>query len=542
MSVTVIQGDLEVREAIAGPIKKFSDTVGSTAGPKGKLVSIRQGGYTPHLTKDGMTVARAFSVQGIANDAIDLIRESALETGRRAGDGTTTASTLSYSLYEAIWKGSTQEERHQRINALKQIQTRVPEIMSPIVQSVDSKEKLFGVAMTASNGDQKLSEIITEAFSELGANGAVSVEEDRTITDVRLKMIRGTTIPAGFTSPYFINDGKSKVEFQKPLIWFSLMELKKVDDVLPVLRYAAARKRPLLIVCEKISDEVTSILITNNSRGAIQVCAINSPYVGNLRVATMQDMSVICGAKPTTGMDGFGMDSSDPSLSHPLDSVLGEAELVTVESGMTSMFEPKSNMEERALLINSLKSQLATNPDEAERRTYQARLSALEGRAAIVRVGGNTPSELLERKDRADDAVASVRWAMIKGIMPGCGTALSFFSIKVGSIFENEKMREDFREAFLYPMVKVVSNFYGVESSLDSEQVSQFVDSIHANVKEGLDSGKFRGYDLRNESECEDLVADGVIDSAYAVMEAITTAITTAITLGSLRAMIHEGE
>jgi chaperonin GroEL len=523
-SERMLLGDYAVRRAVTKALQDFSKTVGSTAGPRGRLVAIRKAGSAPHLTKDGMTVAQAFRRKGFEGVAVDMVRQSSIETGRRAGDGTTTASVLAVALYQALAdeSGGTDE---RLVSLLEEHQERILAAIRERTVRVEGRDQLYGVTFTSCNGDHLIAEPITEAFMELGSSGAVTVEEDRSRTDVALQWINGTTFPAGFVSPYFVNDGTAKVQLDNPYIWFSLTPLQKPEHVIPAMQAVATanaqssnkERRPLLIVCDTISDEALSLLLVNNSNGALPCCAVNSPYLGNMRVTAMRDLATICGATPTA-REGFDRDS--------ILRFMGGAEKVTVESKLTSLFKPAGDKDALSALCSQVEERLGGEVEELERAALQARLGALRGKAAVIKVGGTTHSELIERKDRADDALASARWALLEGILPGSGTTLLQIAQDV--------VPQEFTEAFSAPVLQVFRNYAGVTDGVEvPKEFENACGMTSKNIAE-----KVCGYDLRSGEVVTDLIGSGVIDSSYAVQEAVRAAISTALSLAKIRAII----
>lgn len=523
LSKKILSGDAEVRKKVLPALREFSRVVGATAGPSGRLVAIRRPGTSPHLTKDGVTVASAYGAEGFEGVAVDMVRQSAIETGSRAGDGTTTASVLAVALYEAL--GSEEGTNDQLVEELTRVE---PEVLKGILDrtiKVETREQLYGVTFTSCNGDVSIAEPITEAFMELGPTGAVSVEEDRSRTDVAIQWILGSTLPSGFVSPYFVSEASTRVTLDNPYIWFSLTPLEKPGHVVPVMEAVAqankmqGERRPLLVVCDKLSDEALSLLLVNNANSALPCCAINSPYLGNLRASAIRDLATVCGASPTA--------RSGLTRENALET-LGQAEKVIVEPKLTSFFEPKGDEEKVEALRASLEGRLATETVEAERAGLQKRLSNLRGKAAIIKVGGSTHSELVERKDRADDALASARWAMLEGICPGAGATLL-------KVVNSVQMSEALREAFYEPIKRVFDNYSGFVNSSEDEIFDVFVSALGATL-----TG--RGFDIRSGEIKDDLIAAGVIDSSFALREAVRSAISAALALAKMRAIILDYE
>lgn len=515
----ILIGRKEICNNVAEVLIDFCKVVGATSGPKGKLVAIRKGGAAPHLTKDGMTVAAAFTSEGAKSVALDIVRQAALETGRRAGDGTTTASTLACSLWLALSE-LPDEHRHKCIETLRELVSSgaIDRVLKEFTKPIESKNDLKSVTMVASNGDEQLSEIVTQAFTEVGAGGAVTVEEDRSITDAQLKWINGTTFPSGFSSPYFVTDGRARAELEKPLIWFSLSSLHKAADIVPTMKYAREQGRSLLIICDDINDEALSLLIVNNSKGSLSCCAVGAPFMGGMRVAAMQDLAKVCGATPTTR----GMTDSQ------IRDSLGGAERAVVEPKLTALFSPESDANAVTEVISMLSQAIKDSNDDHEKSLYMKRMACVSGKAAVIKIGGSTPAELIERKDRADDAVASARWALMEGIMPGCGASLSYLynGLLKSSFYEG--IYDKVREAFVEP---IMITFKNAEHSLDING-GDFKKVL-------LDSKNYEsGYNLRTGESVDDLIASGVVDSSYAVREAVKAAISAACNLASMEAII----
>lgn len=518
----VLSGDRDVRTKVAPALKAFSSVVGATAGPCGRLVAIHKSGNAPHLTKDGLTVASAYGAEGFEGVAVDMIRQSAIETGRKAGDGTTTATVLSAALYEAV--GDEDRTRDELVHALQEVESKVLGGIQEKTVKVTSRDELYGVAYTSSNGDESIATPIADAFMELGPTGAITVEEDRSRTDVGIQWIEGSTFASGFTSPYFVASASNRVEFENPFIWFSLTPLERKEHVVPVMEAVAgynqsARSqgqapRPLLIVCDKISDEALSLLLVNNSNGALPCCAVNSPYLGTMRTSAIRDLATVCGASPTA-RTGLTRDNALESL--------GGCGRAIIEPKLTSLFEPKGDKAAVGELIADISKRLESEIEEAERAALQKRISNLRGKAAVLKIGGSTHSELVERKDRADDALASARWALLEGICPGAGATLL-------SVAREVDMPEELREAFCAPVKNVFYN-YASETGRGDEAESIYQEAIEA-AKEG------KGLDIRSGEVKDDLVAAGVIDSSYALREAVRSAISSALALAKMRAII----
>jgi len=522
MTTKILSGESDIYSEVSESLAQFSDVVGSTAGPLGRLVAIRRHGSAPHPTKDGMTVARAFRAQDFAGVAVDIVRQSALETGRKAGDGTTTASVLSVHLYQSLFSedDGAFERNDEDLLWLEENKEALIDVVRRSTIQISGKEDLYGVTYTSCNGDHTIAEPITKAFLELGPSGAITVEEDRSRTDIGIKWIDGVTIPAGFASPYFVLDGSGKVVLENALVFFSITPLEKPDHITPVLQYAHQARRPLLVIAENVSDEVLSMLISNNAEDRVKICVVNSPYTGSLRATALTDLSAVVGATPCSR--GFA--------AKDIHNLLGGAKKIVVESKMVSFFEAQGKTEEIIKIKGEVRELLRNAQDDAERAHAATRLARLEGRAAIIQVGGATPAELAERKDRADDALASARWAMIEGIVAGGGSSLC----RVFAWARDNGASEDLAYAFLAPVDKVYENFVRGKA-LDVESAFDMVRRVLENLSEEPNCA---GYDLRSGNWRENLVASGVIDSSYAVREALSSAISSAITLAKLNAIV----
>jgi chaperonin GroEL len=476
-----------------------------------------------------MTVAAAFSSDGAKSVALDIVRQAALETGRRAGDGTTTASTLACNLWLALMDLD-EQKRHKCIEVLRGMveSGSFDRALGECTIPVSTKDDLKSVTMVASNGDEALSDIVTEAFIEAGAGGAVTVEEDRTTTGVNLKWINGTTFPSGFASPYFVTDGRARADLDKPLVWFSLTPLHKTEDVVPAMKYAREQGRSLLVICDDINEEALSLMIVNNSKGALSCCAVGAPFLGNMRVAAMQDLAKVCGATPTAkGMSAEQIISS-----------FGSAERAVVEPKLTALFSPQSKDPGAVTeVISMLAHAIRDSKDDHEKSLLMKRMACVSGKAAIIKIGGSTPAELVERKDRADDAVASARWALMEGIMPGCGSSLSYlYNGLLKSSFYEDSLTP-LRESFLAPIMKTFDNAKHSLSITEDEFRNVLLNwSPGVTSDSGTKGG--RGYNLRTGNLVDDLIKDGVVDSSYAVREAVKAAVSAACNLASMEAII----
>ena len=416
----------DARLKIISGVDILTKAVCITLGPKGKNVAIFRSGAAPHLTKDGVTVANAISLSDpFENLGAQIVKEAAQRSAEVAGDGTTTATVLSHAILHegARLIASGMDSRHV-CYGIEKAAHDVLEKLEETRLEIDDRAQLVSVATISANGEEKIGELIADAINAVGDDGAISVEPAKGF-ETSLEIVEGTVLDRGFLSPYFVtNQSRGIAELERVMILIYNQTLNTAQSILPTLEHAANTNHSLLIIANDITSEALQTLVLNKMKGSIRVCAVKAPEFGSARTVALQDLAVICGAEVVATEDSSNFKGK-------ISEFLGYSEKVLVDKNGTVLIGTKKNLDKIDDRIKSAKSQLdAPGSTTSDVQVAARRLRRLSEGIAIIRVGGATEAELLERKDRIDDALHAARAAKKSGIQPGGGCALVFAASK----------------------------------------------------------------------------------------------------------------
>ncbi|RLD25589.1 MAG: chaperonin GroEL [Bacteroidetes bacterium] len=423
----------DARQGLLKGIDKLADAVVSTLGPNGRNVVIFRGSSEPpQSTKDGVTVAKSF----LTSDPQEhlgqlLLRQAAMKTADKAGDGTTTSTLLAR---EMIKNGLTALDNGENAVQIKRdIDKTVKEVLSNlknnIAEDISGEEQLEQIATISSNNDVETGKLIAQAIEKVGLEGVVHVEESKT-GDTYLETVEGLQFDRGFKSPYFVTDNSTMQSvLDNPAILIMDHRLNTVKELLPILEAVSAQGKSLLIIAEDIDNEALATLIVNKMRGTINVCAVKAPEFGDRRKLVLEDIAITTGGKVFDKQKGMKLDKFSWDW-------FGSARKATVTKEQTTIVDGKGGTEEIEARVEELQQQIEKARTPYETEQLQNRLAKFVGGVAIVHVGGNTETEMLEKKDRVDDALHATKAALDEGIVPGGGCSLLYASsgIKADSI------------------------------------------------------------------------------------------------------------
>jgi chaperonin GroEL len=422
MSKQVTLGS-EARTNLVKGIDTLADAVVSTLGPNGRNVVIANNG-TPQSTKDGVTVAKSISLSDPEQElGVQLVKQAAIKTAEKAGDGTTTSTLLAREMIKAGLNALNNSENAVQIKrdidlTVKQI---VDNLRNNISEDISGEEQLEQIASISANNDPETGKLIATAIDKVGLEGVVHIEESRT-GETYLETVEGLQFDRGYKSPYFVtNNNNMTSTLDNPLILIADQKLTQVKELLPVLEAVGAQARSLLIIAEDIDNEALATLIVNKMRGTLNVCAVKAPDFGDRRKLVLEDIAITTGGVVFDKQKGMKLDKFSWEW-------FGEARTVTIEKEQTTIVDGKGGIESIEARIEELQQQInkATTPFEIEK--LQERLAKFTGGVAIIHVGGNTETEMKEKKDRVDDALHATKAAIEEGIVPGGGTALLYAS------------------------------------------------------------------------------------------------------------------
>ena len=442
----------EARQGLLRGIDKLADAVVSTLGPNGRNVVIFRGhNEAPQSTKDGVTVAKSF----LTSDPEEhlgqlLLRQAAMRTADKAGDGTTTSTLLAREMIKnglsALDNGENAVKIKRDID--KTVNLVISNLSNSIAEDISGENQLEQIATISSNNDEETGKLIAKAIEKVGLEGVVHVEESKT-GDTYLETVEGMQFDRGFKSPYFVTDnGSMQSVLDNPAILIMDHRLSSVKELLPILEAVSAQGKSLLIIAEDIDNEALATLIVNKMRGTINVCAVKAPDFGDRRKLVLEDLAITTGGKVFDKQKGMKLDKFSWEW-------FGEARKATVTKEQTTIVDGKGGAESIEARVEELQSQIEKAQSPYETEQLQNRLSKFVGGVAIVHVGGQTETEMLEKKDRVDDALHATKAALDEGIVPGGGVALLYAASEIKAETTGAKIVV---EACIKPFVQILVN------------------------------------------------------------------------------------
>ncbi len=513
----IIEFGPEGRQKLVKGIDKLADAVVATLGPNGRNVIISNEQGFPQSTKDGVTVAKSISLSDNVEEAgVSLVKQAAIQTANLAGDGTTTSTLLAR---EMIKSGLSHLNNGANAVEIKRgIDTAVQQVVHALrenAEEITSEEQLEQVATISSNNDPEVGKLIATAMDKVGREGVVTIEESKS-GETYLETVEGIQFDRGFKSPYFVtNNSTMSAVLDKPYILIADARFTKVKDLLPVLEGVSGTGRSLLIIAEDIDNEALATLVVNKMRGTIAVCAVKAPDFGDRRKLVLEDIATLTGGEVFSKEKGMKLDKFSWDW-------FGESRTVTVTKEQTTIIDGKGETGRIEARIEELQQQIeqATTPFEVEK--LQERLSKFVGGVAIVHVGGNSETEMKEKKDRVDDALQATKAAIEEGIVPGGGAALLYAR---GNILfadgEDNIGARIVHQACGKPFEQILIN--AGYSSTDAQMIGkyQLVD---------LGNDIWAGYNLKTE-EVVNMKEAGIIDPAKVTRTALESAASVAGTI-----------
>ena len=415
-----IKFDIESRDALKRGVDALANAVKVTLGPKGRNVVIEKSFGAPHVTKDGVTVAKEIELEDrVENMGAQMVKEVASRTNDIAGDGTTTATVLAQAIVREGLKnvaaGANPMDLKRGID--KAVTAVVKNLVSQSQEVGDSSEKIKQIASISANNDDTIGTLIAEAFGKVGKEGVITVEEAKG-TDTTVDVVEGMQFDRGYQSPYFVtNPEKMVAELENPYILLVEKKISSMKELLPVLEPVAQAGKSLLIICEEVEGEALATLVVNKLRGSLKIAAVKAPGFGDRRKAMLEDIAILTGGTVISEERGFTMENATLEM-------LGTAEKVTIDKDNTTLVNGAG---EESLIkgrVNQIKAQMESTTSDYDREKLQERLAKLAGGVAVLYVGAASEVEMKEKKDRVDDALHATRAAVEEGIVPGGGVAL----------------------------------------------------------------------------------------------------------------------
>lgn len=519
-----IKFDIDARDLLKKGVDELANAVKVTLGPKGRNVIIEKKFGAPHITKDGVSVAKEIELSDpYQNMGAQIVKEVASKTNDKAGDGTTTATVLAQSIITVGLKnvaaGANPMDLKRGID--KAVAKVVESIKTQAKEVDDDIKKIEQVATISANNDSEIGKLIADAMAKVKKEGVITVEEAKG-TNTTVDVVEGMQFDRGYLSPYFVtNTEKMECEMENPFILIHDKKISNLKDILPLLEASVQAGRPLLIIAEDIDGEALTTLVVNRLRGSLKICAVKAPGFGDRRKEMLQDIAILTGGTVISEEQGIQLASATIEM-------LGKAEKITVNKDNTTIVNGAGAKEAIAQRVAQIKAQIEATKSDYDREKLQERLAKLAGGVAVLYVGAPSEVEMKEKKDRVDDALSATRAAVEEGIVPGGGVALIRAIDSLNDVTgENDDETtgiEIVKRAIEEPLRQIVANA-GKEGAV-----------IVQKVREG--KGDY-GYNARTD-KFENFYEAGVIDPAKVTRVALENAASIAGMLLTTECVISE--
>ena len=503
-------------------VKQLSDAVKVTMGPRGRNVLIQKSFGAPSITKDGVSVAKEIELADpIANMGAQLVKEVASKTADAAGDGTTTATVLAYSIFKEGLRNITAGANPIEVKrGMDKAAEAITEELKKISKPVAGKKEIAQVATISANSDAKVGELIAEAMEKVGKDGVITVEEAKGIND-ELSVVEGMQFDRGYLSPYFVtNSDKMEAELEHPYILLTDKKITSMKDILPLLESTMKSGKPLLIIAEDIEGEALTTLVVNKLRGVLNVAAVKAPGFGDRRKEMLKDIATLTGGEVIS--EELGNTLENASIED-----WGQAGRIVIDKDKTTIVDGAGSKDGVNARIAQIKTQIESTTSDYDREKLQERLAKLSGGVAVIKVGAASEVEMKEKKDRVDDALSATKAAVEEGIIIGGGAALIRAAAKVNLSLEgDEKIGYEIIKRAISAPIKQIATNAGFDDGVVVNNVEQ-----DSNVNNGFDasSGKY-----------VDMFEAGIIDPLKVARIALQNAVSVSSLLLTTEATVHE--
>ncbi len=505
-----IKFNTEARESLKKGLDTLADAVKVTLGPAGRNVLLQKGPGSPHITKDGVSVAKEiFLKDTFENMGAQLVKEVSQRTADSAGDGTTTATVLAQAIaklgFEMVNAGT--NPIYLKRGMEKAVEVVVDELEK---QAVKVGDKVEQIATISANSDTNIGKLIAEAFDRVGKDGVITVEESKGI-ETNMEVVDGMQFDKGYLSTHFTtNQEKMLAELENPYILTYDGRISNMNDMLPILEGVAQTSKPLLIIADDVEGEVLGTLVVNKLRGALNVCAVKAPAFGDRKKQIMNDIATVSGGTFITSEVGMKLEEVTMDM-------LGVAEKVVVGKDNTTIINGAGSAEAISERIEQIKTQMEDSTSDYEKEKMQERLAKLAGGVAVLYIGAGSEVEMKEKKDRVDDALQATRAAIQEGVVEGGGIALLRTLKALDNLVTEDAWETDgvdvIKSALTAPITQILLNA--------GQSPEDVIEALYTHWD--VDGGDKLGYNARTE-EFVDMFADGVIDPKKVTRTAIQNA------------------
>jgi chaperonin GroEL len=506
----------EARESLKKGLDTLADAVKVTLGPAGRNVLLQKKQGQPHITKDGVSVAKEIELEDVfENMGAQLVKEVAQKTADSAGDGTTTATVLAQAIaqkgFEFVNEGTNPIYLKRGMD--KAVKVVVEELQKQAVVVGSDREKIKQVATISANNDSSIGNLISDAFEKVGTDGVITVEESKGL-ETSMELVEGMQFDKGYMSSHFVtNQDKMTAVLENPYILTYDGRISNMNDILPLLEGVSQQSRSLLIIADDVEAEILGTLVVNKLRGLLSTTCVKAPAFGDRKKQILEDIAILTGGTFVTPETGYKL--SEITLED-----LGTCEKVTIGKDSTTIVNGSGSVEAIQKRIQQIKTEIENGPSDYDREKLQERLAKLSGGVAVLYIGAGSEVELKEKKDRVDDALQATRAAIEEGIVVGGGVALLKCVQKVEDLVQNGGLDEaELKGALVIslaiqePIRQILEN-----AGLDSYEIIKSL-FIHFEV----DGGENMGYDAKT-NEFVDMFSAGIIDPKKVTREAIQNA------------------
>lgn len=507
-----IKFDIDARDRLKKGVDELANAVKVTLGPKGRNVILAKKFGAPHITKDGVTVAKEIELEdAFQNMGAQMLKEVASKTGENAGDGTTTATVLAQSIISVGLKnvaaGANPMDLKRGID--KAVVKVVEHIKSQAEEVGDNIKKIEQVATISANNDSEIGKLIADAMAKVKKEGVITVEEAKG-TDTTVDVVEGMQFDRGYLSPYFVtNADKMEAVMEKPYILIHDKKISSLKDILPLLEAVVQGSRPLLIIAEDVDSEALTALVVNRLRANLKICAVKAPGFGDRRKEMLHDIAILTGGTVISEEQGLKLETATMDM-------LGSADTVTINKDNTTIVNGAGDKKAIANRVAQIKVQIDTTTSQYDKEKMQERLAKLAGGVAVLYIGAPSEIEMKEKKDRVDDALSATRAAVEEGIVAGGGVAyiraISALNNLKGENEDETTGIEIIKRAIEEPLRQIVANA-GKEGAVIVQKVSEGKNDF--------------GYNARTDT-FENLFSTGVIDPAKVARVALENAASIA--------------
>ncbi|MBE7659117.1 chaperonin GroEL [Tenacibaculum finnmarkense] len=507
-----IKFDVDARNGLKRGVDALANAVKVTLGPKGRNVIISKAFGAPHVTKDGVTVAKEIELEDpLENMGAQMVKEVASKTNDLAGDGTTTATVLAQAIVQEGLKnvaaGANPMDLKRGID--KAVKAITEDLAKQAKEVGDSSEKIQQVASISANNDKVIGDLIATAFGKVGKEGVITVEEAKGM-ETYVDVVEGMQFDRGYLSPYFVTDADKMIAtLENPYILLFDKKISNLQEILPILEPVSQAGRPLLIIAEDVDGQALATLVVNKLRGGLKIAAVKAPGFGDRRKAMLEDIAILTGGTVISEERGFSLENATLDL-------LGTAETVTIDKDNTTVINGAGDETQIKARVNQIKAQIETTTSDYDKEKLQERLAKLAGGVAVLYVGAASEVEMKEKKDRVDDALHATRAAVEEGIVAGGGVAL-VRAKKVLKLITTENLDETtgiqiVNKAIEAPLRTIVENAGGEGSVV---------------INKVLEGKKGFGYDAKSEVYV-DMLEAGIIDPKKVTRVALENAASVA--------------